>query len=118
MSDDANWGSLARFWGSNCLNFALLAAHDPTDRDKVRGLGASWRGGGESDRVVREQPEQSAGQRTNPVRLLFMLLLVLLAPVSVLSFPSPSCPSSQTKLLWNFSSAHVTPSGAPSLRNS
>lgn len=114
-------GEAWRLLGVQLLNSVLLAAHNPTansalHRDKVRGLGASWCGGGESARVVREHPEQCAGQRSNPVWLL-SLLLVLLALVSVPSSPSSSCPLTW-KLFWKFSSAHVTPSGAPYLRNS
>ncbi|UKZ95399.1 uncharacterized protein TrAFT101_010243 [Trichoderma asperellum] len=65
----------------------MYSAQDPTvktacHQDKVRGLGASWRGGGESDRVVRGQTEQCAGRRStqpiaNHVWLLSMLLVLL-----------------------------------------
>lgn len=99
-------GKLGTILGVQLLNFVLLAAHDPTvktacHRDKVRGLGASWRGGGESDRVVREQTEQCAGRRStqpvaNQVWLLSMLLVLLslvsVAFISIVIWPSvPSC---------------------------
>jgi hypothetical protein len=73
--------------GVQLLN-CLLAAHDTTVKtacheNKVRGLGALWRG--ESDRVVREETEQCAAGRKSklsvanhvwPLSILFVLSIV------------------------------------------
>lgn len=120
----ARIGVAWRNWGPKCL-IALLA-HDKNVKtacheDKVRGLGAVWRDG-HGDRVVPRKDERpkSTLSVANRVWLLPILVLFVLSTVSEHPLRHSSSASSQESgyLFWKTPIARVTPSLAPSLRNS
>lgn len=126
MSNGTNWRSLAGL-GSKMLN--CLLAHDKNVKtacheDKVRGLGAVWRDG-HGDRVVpgKDERPKSTLSVANRVWLLPILVLFVLSTVSEhplrhsSSASSPGVSGVRVPVLEN-PITRVTPSLAPSLRNS